>query len=60
MMATYGIKATDVIGWSFWADTYCDEHGSELPETDPEGSERHPIFGSDEWDGYCDRCNRIG
>ena len=31
------------VGYSWFADIYCYEHGQSLPDTDPEGNEKHPI-----------------
>lgn len=31
------------IGYTFHADCYCLECGEQLPETDPEGNEKHPV-----------------
>lgn len=45
----------DVTGYTYHASVYCPEHGEELPETDPEGNERHAIFPWDEFNylTYC-------
>lgn len=31
------------IGYTYHADCYCVDCGEQLPETDPEGNEKHPI-----------------
>ena len=31
------------IGYTYHANGYCYDCGSQLPETDPEGNEKHPI-----------------
>ena len=40
----YARRSFDVAGWTFFADVYCAECGDQLPEVDPEGNDRHPIF----------------
>ena len=58
-MRTYYRKSFEVVGWTFHADIYCAECGDALPEVDPEGNERHPVF-LDELDGLrefsCGEC----
>lgn len=33
-----------VVGFTYWADTYCADCGAHLPETDPEGNAKHPLY----------------
>lgn len=47
-MRTYYRKAWDIVGYTFHADIYCKECGETLPDIDPEGNDRHPVFVSDE------------
>ena len=47
-MITYYRKAWDVIAYTYHADIYCVECGESLPELDPEGNDKHPVFESDE------------
>ena len=35
-------------GWKYWASLYCPEHAAALPDIDPEGNEKSPVFWSDE------------
>ena len=44
MSRTYYRKTYEIVGWAFHADIYCVECGESLPEVDPEGNERHPVF----------------
>lgn len=57
MKVTYR-KSYDVVGFAYWADVYCLECGSDLPDIDPEGNEKYPVFldSVDEFRGYacCD------
>jgi len=52
-------------GYTYHADIYCGKCGATLPDIDPEGNEKHPIFS---WDlnelatagsQYCARCDLI-
>lgn len=36
------------IGFTYWADIYCADCGNQLPEVDPEGNEKYPVFFRDE------------
>jgi len=36
--------STEVVGWVFHADVYCAGCGDTLPDVDPEGNDKHPIF----------------
>ena len=47
-MTTYYPKASEVIGYTYHADVYCRCCGESLPEVDPEGNAKHPVFESDE------------
>jgi hypothetical protein len=52
-------KSFEVVGWTFHADVYCAECGESLPETDPEGNARFPVFSDSlgEWLGWsCGGC----
>jgi len=40
----YARRSCDVAGWVFFADVYCPTCGDQLPEVDPEGNDRHPLF----------------
>jgi len=45
--------------WTFFADIYCGECGDKLPEIDPEGNDKHPVWGWElsELSGYaCGEC----
>lgn len=46
-MKTYYRKAWDIIGWTYHAEVHCKECGETLPEIDPEGNERKPVFVSE-------------
>lgn len=58
-------RCCDVVGFTFFADVYCAECGDRLPEVDPEGNDRHPIFRDQlEWvnadvQNYCAECERV-
>ena len=54
-------KAFDVIGYTYHAAAYCASCGEDLPEVDPEGNEKHPIFACDEnEEGWCcDDCHEV-
>ena len=58
MTTRYYRKAWEIVGYTFHADCYCKTCGDKLPEVDPEGNDKHPIFVSDElpdyW--YCADC----
>lgn len=41
-----------IYGYTYHADIYCAECGEHLPESDPEGNDKHPIF-SWELDSLC-------
>ena len=32
------------VGYTYHADIYCADCGEQLPEIDPEGNEKHPVF----------------
>lgn len=38
--------------WTFFADVYCGICGDKLPEIDPEGNPKHPVFFTDEFAPY--------
>lgn len=47
------------VGYSWFADIYCYEHGQSLPDIDPEGNEKHPIATwhiADLLEGSCAKC----
>lgn len=44
-------------GWTYHASIYCDTCGDTLPDIDPEGNYKHPIFSWDEIGGECDNCH---
>jgi hypothetical protein len=48
-MKTYYQKAWDIVGYTYHASAYCVDCGEKLPEIDPEGNDKHPIFASDEF-----------
>ena len=61
----YARRSFDVAGFTYWADVYCTECGERLPEVDPEGNDRHPIF-VDQLDdlnagyqNYCAECDGV-
>lgn len=67
--AGYGLKATDVVGYTADADMHCvdcahriygDDKGGSEPKQDGEGNQVHPIFASDEgWDDeHCGTCGK--
>lgn len=47
MTTRYYRKAWDIAGWTYHADCYCADCGDTLPDIDPEGNDRHPVFVSD-------------
>lgn len=52
-------KSWEIVGYSFHATVFCLEHGEPLPEIDPEGNEKHPIFLdaiSEDNHWSCDEC----
>lgn len=49
-MRTYYRKSFDIAGYVFFADIYCASCGEELPEVDPEGNDRSPIFVDGMWE----------
>ena len=53
------MKAWDVIGYTYHAAAYCEPCGKDLPEVDPEGNDKHPIFAVDDVlaDWCCDICH---
>jgi hypothetical protein len=53
------VKAWDIIGYTYHAAAYCDGCGAGLPEVDPEGNKKHPIFAVDDVpaDWTCDACH---
>lgn len=55
------MRATDVIGYAYHADTYCVAHGEALPDTDPEGNDKTPVFCGDEADRIlrCAECGEV-
>jgi hypothetical protein len=57
-MRTYYRKAWDIRAYTYHANVYCLECGESLPEVDPEGNDRHPVFESDEVPSYwaCGTC----
>ena len=47
------------VAWTFHADIYCGDCGDKLPSIDPEGNDKHPVFGweTSELAGYaCGEC----
>lgn len=66
-MTTYYRKSFDIAGYVYWADIYCASCGAELPEVDPEGNLRNPVFVDDLSnfspemnDGYSQNCAKCG
>jgi hypothetical protein len=41
------------IGYTYHANIYCGQCGEKLPNSDPEGNDKHPVFSTDEL-GYAD------
>jgi hypothetical protein len=58
-MITYYRKAWDILAYTYHADIYCVQCGDSLPEVDPEGNDKHPVFVSDEIMGT-DSCGNCG
>lgn len=58
----YGRKSFDILGYTYHADIYCKSCGDALPEVDPEGNSRHPVFVDGGWEwvdtGTC--CGQCG
>lgn len=54
-------KAWEVVAYTYHADIYCVECGGGLPEVDPEGNDRQPVFVSDELVGVygCGDCGEV-
>lgn len=51
-------KSFEVVGFTFHASMYCHDCGINLPEVDPEGNQKHPVFLdnlNEEMDS-CDAC----
>jgi len=46
----YGRHSFDILGFTFHADIYCKSCGDKLPEVDPEGNDKHPVFVDNEWE----------
>lgn len=59
---TYGRKSFDIVGFTFFADIYCKSCGDKLPEVDPEGNDKHPVFvdNSWEWEDTGTNCGECG
>lgn len=59
---TYYRKSFDIVGFTFFADIYCKSCGDKLPEVDPEGNDKHPVFVDNSWEwedtGTC--CGECG
>ena len=61
----YARKSCDVAGWTFFADVYCVGCGNQLPEVDPEGNDRHPIFVDQlddlnaDYQNHCAECDGV-
>lgn len=58
MTHNYYRKAWDIVGYTFYTDYYCSDCGGLLPDIDPEGNDKYPIFISDELDDAC--CSDCG
>tara|TARA_R100001509_G_scaffold165408_1_gene146916 strand:+ start:953 stop:1153 length:201 start_codon:yes stop_codon:yes gene_type:complete len=41
-------KAFDILAYTYHADIYCVACGESLPDIDPEGNDKHPVFVCDE------------
>ena len=53
-------KSFEVVGATFHAELYCVECAESLPDVDPEGNEKHPVFVDDldSLQGYsCGECH---
>jgi len=55
----YARKAWEVAGYAYHASLYCAPCGGTLPETDPEGNDKHPVFVGDSMLGAwtCEKCD---
>lgn len=51
-VTTYYRKTYDIAGYTFNADCYCRDCGESLPDIDPEGNAKHPVFLGDLLDIY--------
>ena len=52
-------KTFEVVGFTFHASAHCLECGEQLPDIDPEGNDKHPVFLGDLSDSdpfTCDTC----
>lgn len=52
-------KAYEVIGYAYYTELFCKSCGDSLPDTDPEGNDKHPVFlfNVDDLQGYhCSEC----
>ncbi len=43
-------KSFEVVGYTFFCDIYCADCGAALPEVDPEGNAKQPIFLDGLWE----------
>lgn len=47
----------EVVGYTWYAACYCEACGADLPEVDPEGNDKHPLFSTDEAGDTPDTCD---
>lgn len=50
------------VAYTWFADIYCAPCGKHLSEVDPEGNEKHPVYGWEmsEFAGYgCGECHEV-
>lgn len=57
-MTTYYRKAWNILAYTYYARVYCVQCGESLPEVDPEGNDKNPVFESDDIPSYwaCANC----
>lgn len=59
-MKRHHVKSFDVIGYVFHAALYCGDCGAALPEEDPEGNLKHPLFVDAYHEFVHERCGTCG
>lgn len=48
------------VAYTYHADVYCAVCGADLPDVDPEGNERHPVFAVDAYADHPVHCGECG